>query len=88
MSLGILMKGFNAIHFKRPLDFLFEFVPQIIFLIALFGWMDILIIAKWLEPKYADHDYVVGSKEFNDLHYTPPIITTMIDIFLSGAGNT
>lgn len=27
MSLGILMKGFNAIHFKRPLDFLFEFVP-------------------------------------------------------------
>jgi V-type H+-transporting ATPase subunit a len=57
MSLGILMKGFNAIHFKRPLDFLFEFVPQIILILVLFGWMDILIIAKWLVPKDVEHNY-------------------------------
>lgn len=58
MSLGILMKGFNAIHFKRPLDFIFEFIPQIILILALFGWMDILIIAKWLYPKNVEADYV------------------------------
>jgi len=57
MSLGILMKGFNAIHFKRPLDFLFEFIPQIILILALFGWMDILIIAKWLYPKNVEGDF-------------------------------
>ena len=50
MSLGIFMKGFNALYFKRPMDFLFEFIPQIILLNVLFGWMDVLIIAKWLHP--------------------------------------
>jgi V-type H+-transporting ATPase subunit a len=54
MSMGILMKGFNAMYFKRLVDFFFEFIPQIIFLIALFGWMDILIIAKWAYPQFVD----------------------------------
>jgi V-type H+-transporting ATPase subunit a len=50
MSLGICMKGLNAIYFNRPLDFIFEFIPQIVLLNVLFGWMDVLIIAKWLYP--------------------------------------
>jgi len=101
MSLGICMKGFNAIHFKRPLDFIFEFVPQIILILALFGWMDILIISKWLFVKHIDTDfdypdlqkkpypnpYDPAYTDFNNVHYSPPIITTMIDIFLNGAGN-
>ena len=49
MSLGIFMKAFNAIHFGRSLDFFFEFLPQITLLMCLFGWMDLLIIAKWLQ---------------------------------------
>ena len=51
MSIGIVLKGLNALHFRQRLDFLFEFIPQICLLLALFGWMDVLIIAKWLEPK-------------------------------------
>ena len=54
MSLGILMKGLNAIHFRNRLDFFYEFIPQLLLLFVLFGWMDILIIAKWLEPKNID----------------------------------
>jgi V-type H+-transporting ATPase subunit a len=50
MSLGVIMKAFNALYFKRPLDFIFEFIPQIIVLNVLFGWMDVLIIAKWVYP--------------------------------------
>jgi V-type H+-transporting ATPase subunit a len=50
MSMGIIMKGLNSLYFKRLVDFFFEFIPQIIFLLALFGWMDILIIAKWAYP--------------------------------------
>lgn len=48
MSLGVVMKAFNAAYFRNHLDFIFEFVPQIILLMVLFGYMDWLIIAKWL----------------------------------------
>lgn len=50
MSLGVTMKGFNALYFGQTVDFLFEFIPQICLLLALFGWMDTLIIAKWNYP--------------------------------------
>lgn len=48
MSLGVCMKGLNSIYFGRYVDFLFEFVPQIVLLLALFGFMDLMIILKWL----------------------------------------
>ncbi len=48
MSLGIIMKGLNSIYFGKYIDFFFEFLPQIILLSCLFGFMDLLIILKWL----------------------------------------
>jgi len=47
MSLGIFVKGLNSINFKKPVDFVFEFLPQFILLIIMFGWMDLLVIKKW-----------------------------------------
>jgi V-type H+-transporting ATPase subunit a len=47
MSLGIAMKGLNAIYFKQPLDFYLEFIPQALFTCALFGYMVVLIFMKW-----------------------------------------
>jgi V-type H+-transporting ATPase subunit a len=44
------MKGFNALYFGAYVDFFFEFLPQIFLILALFGWMDALIVAKWLHP--------------------------------------
>jgi len=32
---------------KSWVDFLFEFIPQIIFINAMFGWMCVLIVYKW-----------------------------------------
>lgn len=48
MALGVSMKAFNAIYFKNKLDFLCEFLPQIILLMVLFGFMDLMVICKWL----------------------------------------
>ena len=48
MSLGIVLRGFNNIYFGKKVDFAFEFVPQLIILLAMFGYMDGLIITKWL----------------------------------------
>jgi V-type H+-transporting ATPase subunit a len=47
MSIGILIKGTNAIYFGRMADLWTEVITGIIILIALFGWMDALVIAKW-----------------------------------------
>ena len=49
MCLGILMKGVNAWHFRKPLDFIFEFIPQFTFMIVTFGYMCTAIIIKWLQ---------------------------------------
>lgn len=70
MTLGILMKGMNALHFRRPIDFIFEFVPQIVLMMCLFGYMDTLIIIKWMTPWTGNE------------HLAPPIISTMIGMFL------
>jgi len=32
---------------KSWVDFIFEFIPQIIFINAMFGWMCVLIVYKW-----------------------------------------
>eukprot|EP00343_Euplotes_focardii_P010167 CAMPEP_0205829538 /NCGR_PEP_ID=MMETSP0206-20130828/38423_1 /ASSEMBLY_ACC=CAM_ASM_000279 /TAXON_ID=36767 /ORGANISM="Euplotes focardii, Strain TN1" /LENGTH=512 /DNA_ID=CAMNT_0053132345 /DNA_START=128 /DNA_END=1666 /DNA_ORIENTATION=+ len=71
MSLGIIMKGFNAVHFKRPIEFFFEFIPQIILMLCLFGYMDYLIIVKWMTNWEGRTDRAPG------------IISTMIGMFLN-----
>ena len=72
MGLGVCMKALNARHFKNKLDFFFEFVPQIILLFVLFGYMDMMIIAKWTTD-------FTGRE-----HLAPSIISNMIDMALNG----
>ena len=47
MVFGIILKATNDLHFKDPLSFYCEFVPQIIFMNLIFGYMCWLIIFKW-----------------------------------------
>lgn len=48
MCFGILMKGVNSLYFKNYLDFFFDFIPQLIFMLYTFGYMCFAIILKWL----------------------------------------
>lgn len=72
MALGVFMKALNSIHNRKYIDYFFEFIPQIILLFALFGFMDLLIITKWL----TNYDDMVGAKP-------PSIISTMIVMCLN-----
>jgi V-type H+-transporting ATPase subunit a len=72
MTLGVLLKGSNALYFRHWIDFLFEFVPQLLILLAMFGFMDYLIIQKWLTDWQGRETYA------------PSVISTMIDMFLNG----
>jgi vacuolar-type H+-ATPase subunit I/STV1 len=67
MSFGIILKASNTLYFKKKLDFYFEFIPQIIFMVLIFGYMDFMIIFKWL-------------KLWANTQDAPSIITLMINI--------
>mmetsp|Transcript_21917 Transcript_21917/g.16262 ORF Transcript_21917/g.16262 Transcript_21917/m.16262 type:complete len:87 (+) Transcript_21917:376-636(+) len=71
MAMGVCMKAFNTIYFGHYSDFVLEFCLQIIMLLAMFGFMDLLIIVKWLTNWPAMTDGV-----------PPSVITMMIDMFL------
>lgn len=50
MLLGIFMKLSNAIYFRSGLDIAFEFIPQLIFMLSIFGYLCFLIMFKWFVP--------------------------------------
>lgn len=75
MTLGVLIKCTNSLYYRRKVEFWFETIPQLIFLVFVFGYMDFLIIFKWLKP------WGYGNP------HAPSIITTMINLPL-GMGKT
>jgi V-type H+-transporting ATPase subunit a len=68
MTMGIFVSLLNAIHFKKYINIYAEFVPQMIFLLSLFGYMDFLIFYKWSQ------DWTGREAPF--------ILNVMIDMFL------
>ncbi|KAG8473681.1 hypothetical protein CXB51_035988 [Gossypium anomalum] len=54
MNLGIILSYFNAIFFRNSLNVWFQFIPQMIFLNSLFGYLSFLIIVKWCTGSQAD----------------------------------
>lgn len=69
MLLGIFLKSLNAIKKNDFIEYLFEFWPQFILMWCWFGYMDILIIGKWLT-------------DYKDSSIAPSIVASMIDMFL------
>ena len=50
MMLGIFMSLLNFLHTRDFLSIACEFIPQVIFLGSLFGYLSMLIILKWVTP--------------------------------------
>jgi len=50
MCLCIMLSLFNGLYFRNKLDVYCEFVPQILFMLSLFGFMVFLIFLKWMIP--------------------------------------
>ncbi|KAJ4725962.1 V-type proton ATPase subunit a [Melia azedarach] len=59
MNLGIILSYFNARFFGSSLDIRYQFVPQMIFLNSLFGYLSLLIIIKWCTGSQADLYHVM-----------------------------
>ncbi|XP_052200901.1 V-type proton ATPase subunit a1-like isoform X1 [Diospyros lotus] len=59
MNLGIILSYFNARFFGDSLDVRHQFVPQMIFLNSLFGYLSLLIVIKWCTGSQADLYHVM-----------------------------
>lgn len=81
MSIGVIVKGLNSVYFGRWLDLVFEVIIGLIIMLGLFGWMDILIFAKWT---YVMNPYSQVAWMQSKISYAPSIITVMINNFLAG----
>ncbi|GBG69770.1 hypothetical protein CBR_g4601 [Chara braunii] len=59
MFVGIILSYFNARFFSLPLNVWYEFIPQMLFLGSLFGYLSILIVIKWVTGSQADLYHVM-----------------------------
>ncbi|PWA39746.1 vacuolar proton translocating ATPase [Artemisia annua] len=59
MNLGIILSYFNAKFFRNEINIWYQFIPQMIFLNSLFGYLSLLIIVKWCTGSQADLYHVM-----------------------------
>jgi len=68
MMMGNLCKMTNALHFKKKKDLIFEFVPEILFMGCLFGYLVMLIFLKWNTDWQTQCVFIApGEGQANDL---------------------
>lgn len=58
-------------HFRKPLNIFCEFIPQVLFLMSIFGYMNLLIIWKWFKYNAANSGCA------------PSVLITLINMFLN-----
>ncbi|XP_036036914.1 V-type proton ATPase 116 kDa subunit a isoform X1 [Onychomys torridus] len=47
MTFGVILGLFNHIYFRRTLNIILQFIPEMIFMLSLFGYLVFMIIFKW-----------------------------------------
>ena len=48
MMLGVVLSVVNHIHFGNYLYVLIQFIPEILFMLCIFGYLIALVFYKWL----------------------------------------
>ncbi|CAG2113656.1 unnamed protein product [Medioppia subpectinata] len=70
MLFGVILSFWNHTYFRRSINIWVEFIPQVIFLLCIFGYMNAMIIVKWFK-------YNVRSS-----NAAPNVLITLISMFL------
>lgn len=77
MSFGIVLTIYNYTHFRKQISIYTEFVPQMLFMQSIFGYLAFTIIYKW------SIDWYEKDENGNSLHNSPPgLLNMLIYMFL------
>jgi V-type H+-transporting ATPase subunit a len=96
MTLGIIMSLFNHLFFRDRLSLLFEFIPQMVFFLSLFGYLAFAIMYKWVNAiglqdlaheacvqQMADNPTIFSPKMCTTRTATPDLYGVLINMFLA-----
>ncbi|XP_017038989.1 V-type proton ATPase 116 kDa subunit a1 isoform X5 [Drosophila ficusphila] len=75
MIFGVVMSWHNHTYFRNRISLLYEFIPQLVFLLLLFFYMVLLMFIKWI--KFA----ATNEKPYSEA-CAPSILITFIDMVL------
>ncbi|KAK6315868.1 hypothetical protein J4Q44_G00133920 [Coregonus suidteri] len=75
MSFGVVLSVFNHLHFKQNFKVYLLFLPELLFLLCLFGYLVFMILYKWL---------AFGAR---DSRLAPSILIHFINMFLMQGGD-
>ncbi|XP_056109306.1 V-type proton ATPase 116 kDa subunit a 2 isoform X1 [Rhinichthys klamathensis goyatoka] len=70
MSFGVVLSVFNHLHFRQKFKIYLVFLPELLFLLCLFGYLVFMIFYKWL------------AFSVQDSRLAPSILIHFIDMFL------
>uniref|UniRef100_A0A8C7RWJ6 V-type proton ATPase subunit a n=1 Tax=Oncorhynchus mykiss TaxID=8022 RepID=A0A8C7RWJ6_ONCMY len=70
MSFGVILGVFNHLHFRKRFNLYLVFLPELLFLLCLFGYLVFMIIYKWL------------AFSARDSQMAPSILIHFINMFL------
>lgn len=49
MVFGVILSLFNHVYFKKTINIVLQFIPEVIFILSLFGYLVFMIIFKWCQ---------------------------------------
>ncbi|XP_073442196.1 V-type proton ATPase 116 kDa subunit a 2 isoform X1 [Dendrobates tinctorius] len=77
MTFGVVLSAFNYLHFKKKFCMYLVFLPELIFMMCIFGYLVFMIVFKWLAWTSVDS------------RRAPSILLHFISMFMfNGGGNT
>ncbi|TMS34215.1 hypothetical protein L596_001849 [Steinernema carpocapsae] len=84
MVFGVFLSLMNYIHFRSPVDIIFVFIPQLLFLCCIFVYLCFQVIIKWIffySLKHGESAYIFG-QEYKGTHCAPSLLIGLISMLM------
>lgn len=75
MIFGVCLSVVNHVHFRKRINIVLEFIPQVLFLVLLFGYLVSLMFVKWVV-------YSAKNELLTSEHCAPNVLITFINMLL------